>query len=600
MSWLWGLGFFFSIHATVQGGIAGFLMFAIPNCIGLAAFGWLLERLRQSGTLETDFKTVGSRFDWVFIGYQIVAIGLTLFAFSEYFWSILVDRYSIAALVVFAVVFAVVGYTVTIGQLANLHAITLLAGVACALVAIAQLFASPPPSAVPAAAGGGLALHMLIPMLVGFLLGPWLDLQQWQRAIAIARDGHSLKRTYTVAAVLFFALLSINATLAVLADPRTADLARVALDHKADFEAVVSQALRSGFAGDSLATIAFGIWVTLALGATVDSGCCALRWFLGERAAARQSPLSAFIPTWLSASANGPLLAAAGVALLATQYDISLKYFMGAFATFFVGYAALLVLWCLRRRVYDTPDVVPFLTGIMSAIIGIIGYEESSTLLLAIGSVLPLLSVAQVLRGLSGPQLVSGGLAGRDEPSARPKPPTAALSVAEHDDPPVPAPRAGAKEGRFEDSWFIYEFIATYNDTNSTGNVYFANYLAWVGKTRELFFRKAMPGFEVKVSPWLILTRSINHKFIREAREFDAIRVRLRFAKYNRKFVDIEHEIWGSGDVMLGRGEQTLMFVDAQTYALLDIPPEVYAAFIGYAQHLPGGSPAPVAAPALA
>ncbi len=64
--------------------------------------------------------------------------------------------------------------------------------------------------------------------------------------------------------------------------------------------------------------------------------------------------------------------------------------------------------------------------------------------------------------------------------------------------------------GHFEGKWFVHSFIATYADTNSVGNVYFGMYAMWVGKTRELFFNKVLPRFNIKETPFYILTRSLS------------------------------------------------------------------------------------------
>jgi acyl-CoA thioesterase FadM len=136
--------------------------------------------------------------------------------------------------------------------------------------------------------------------------------------------------------------------------------------------------------------------------------------------------------------------------------------------------------------------------------------------------------------------------------------------------------------GHFEDKWFVYSMIATYADTNSVGNVYFGMYALFVGKTRELFFNTAMPDFDLKTSKFYILTRSFEHKFVREAREFDTITVKIRVADFNRKFCTLEHQIFGSDNELLGKGKQSLLFVSSKDYSLLDIPSEVYTAFMKY------------------
>ena len=92
-----------------------------------------------------------------------------------------------------------------------------------------------------------------------------------------------------------------------------------------------------------------------------------------------------------------------------------------------------------------------------------------------------------------------------------------------------------------------------------------------------------MPDFELKTTKFYILTRSYEHKFVRESREFDTITVKLKVGDFNRKFVTLEHQIFGSDNELLGKGKQSLLFVSAKDYALIDIPSEVYTSFIKYA-----------------
>jgi len=153
--------------------------------------------------------------------------------------------------------------------------------------------------------------------------------------------------------------------------------------------------------------------------------------------------------------------------------------------------------------------------------------------------------------------------------------------TATHVTAPIPQD-AHALGGHFEGKWFVYSMIATYQDTNSVGNVYFGMYGLFVGKTRELFFNQVMPAFDLKTTRFYILTRSFEHKFVREAREFDVITVKIRVADFNRKFCTLEHQIFGTDNELLGKGKQSLLFVSAKDYSLLDIPPEMYTAFLPY------------------
>ena len=45
LSWMWGLGLFFSVQFTTQFGLFGLLTFAIPNFIGLMAFGLITQHI---------------------------------------------------------------------------------------------------------------------------------------------------------------------------------------------------------------------------------------------------------------------------------------------------------------------------------------------------------------------------------------------------------------------------------------------------------------------------------------------------------------------------------------------------------------------------
>ena len=107
-------------------------------------------------------------------------------------------------------------------------------------------------------------------------------------------------------------------------------------------------------------------------------------------------------------------------------------------------------------------------------------------------------------------------------------------------------------------------------------------YAMWVGKTRELFFNRVMPKFNLKNTPFYILTRSFEHKFIRETKEFETVVVRIRISGYNRKFVTLEHEISDSQNHLLGKGQQSLLFVSSSDYKMIDVPPEVHTAFLPY------------------
>jgi acyl-CoA thioesterase FadM len=255
------------------------------------------------------------------------------------------------------------------------------------------------------------------------------------------------------------------------------------------------------------------------------------------------------------------------------------------YASFFVGYAALAIARCfVPNSQQPLPQIRMFSMASMSLAIFAFGYLKSDTALLILGSILPLVYVMWLVFNADLLRVVTER-AGEVIEAAAEIPGLKAIAktvhVAAASD--VVAPRDHhALGGHFEGKWFVYSMIATYQDTNSVGNVYFGMYGLFVGKTRELFFNVAMPDFDLKTTKFYILTRSFEHKFVREAREFDTITVKIKVADFNRKFCTLEHQIFGSENELLGKGKQSLLFVSSKDYALLDIPSEVYTAFMKY------------------
>jgi acyl-CoA thioesterase FadM len=231
------------------------------------------------------------------------------------------------------------------------------------------------------------------------------------------------------------------------------------------------------------------------------------------------------------------------------------------------------------------PQIRMFSLASISLVIFAFGYCTSANFLLILGSLLPLLYVfwlvfntdlLRVVTEKAGEVLEA---AAHEIPAIKTITKTASAISATQVSAPIPQD-GHALSGHFEGKWFVYSLIATYADTNSVGNVYFGMYGMFVGKTRELFFNTVMPDFDLKTTKFFILTRSFEHKFVREAREFDTITVKIRVADFNRKFCTLEHQIFGSENELLGKGKQSLLFVSSKDYSLLDIPGEVYTAFM--------------------
>ncbi len=623
LSWMWGLGLFFSVQFSAQFGLFGLLSFAIPNAIGLWAFGLITHHLARrepgSETLARFFNGWSRPFRLVFFLYQLLAITLTIFAFIRYAWQPL----GLQPEALYLPLTLLVGLAAAIlfGEEFNIRRIKWSHGVIFLILLAAVIILLQAPRIL----GGGADLVKFEPLptndlnywgyavaiIIGFLLGPWLDLQQWQRAIQMHRERISIAGAYAVGSLQFFLLLIFHGTLALWALGQGAgEFLRTGLGgHPYHHDSIMHFLVRQ--AGEHPWLFgAYCVFLAGCLLTTLDSGYIALRWFLQTTLRASNNALLAIIPQGLLTSPI-PIFGLAGlVALLGAVLNLEIEYFMIFYATFFVGYSGLAIARCYVNTPANViPQVKMFCIGSLAVVIFAYGYFLRYPIFMIIGSMLPLIYLAwTLLKPTSGEEFVSGteelstGPAegghreltphryapGEEEANWESSGGAAEAAEKGGSIARMAAPALAAIEslqnvgGHFEGKWFVHSFVSTYADTNSVGNVYFGMYAMWVGKTRELFFNKVMPKFNLKNTPFYILTRSFEHKFIRETREFETVSVRIRIASYNRKFVVLEHEIYDSGGRLLGKGKQSLLFVSSSDYRMIDLPPDVTAAFIAH------------------
>ncbi len=594
LSWLWGLGFFYAIHITFVYGLPGFLAFALPNAIGLGLFGWGIERFGPKLALDVDFGRLSARYGGILLAYQVVAVAITLYAFAADYLQPLVGALAIPIMLLVGLLACATGHVSRIQDFKALHGAMLVLGVAAALSALRLMPASGPPHVRIAL--GPRFYGLIVPSLVGFLLGPWLDLQQWQRALRIRQEGGSIARAYAAGGALFFCLIGINALFAAGLPVDAVDVLRPGIDGVVEAQSALAATMATIGPAATPAAWLFGIWAAVAVASTLDSAYVATRWHLVTATTRSSNAIFALLPKALVQTPSWVLAAAFGIAIGAYGIRLPLILMIAPFGSLFVGYSACLVLQTTRREAAAHDPMLCFLLGTGSAACTAIGYYAQLVPVMAVAPLMPLLAATRLLRqpaiaATASTAVVSGVPA---QPPVRTD-----LGIGQATDGMIgQIGRSGASErpaatwlsGRFEGNWFLYDVIPTYDDTNSVGNVYFANYVRWVGKTRELFFARCVPDFDLKTTGFFILTRDFYHKFVRETREFEAVLVRIRVGKHNRKFVTLEHEVRGADGDLLGKGTQQLMFVDVASHALIDVPVDMLRGFLPYVSNAPAGS----------
>lgn len=605
LSWMWGLGLFFSVQMTFMFGLQGLLMFAIPNALGLMLFGLLTHNVakRHDGgreSLAIFFDKFSKPFRLILYLYQIVALSLTVFALVKYLFVPLLGVsgaifYLYLCLIIFVILAAgcLFGEEFGITKIKLSHAMLgglLVICVGTILFHLHPLVPQPFQWTSPFQDQwrGARFFGYAVPLVIGLLVGPWLDLQHWQRAIQIHREKTSIRSSYFFGGLFFFLMLLFHGCLAmwVMKIDGGNITATQGLDSFNYAHDLVARYFQSNPGSEGFARMAYFGFLAICALTTLDSGYVALKWFLGKNVEKSENMLISLIPKQILGSPVPTFLVVGAITLIGVLAQLQLEYFMVFYASFFVGYAALAIARCyVPNSQQPLPQIRMFMMSSVSLVIFAFGYMTSQTPLMSLGSILPLVYVvwlvfnADLLRVATerAGEVIE---AASEIPALRAIARTATVAtgsdiVAPHDH--------HALGGHFEDKWFVYSMIATYQDTNSVGNVYFGMYGLYVGKTRELFFNVVMPDFDLKTTKFYILTRSYEHKFVRESREFDTITIKLRIGDFNRKFCTLEHQIFGSENQLLGKGKQSLLFVSSKDYSLLDIPPEVYTAFIKYA-----------------
>ena len=593
LSWMWGLGLFFSVQFTTQFGLFGLLTFAIPNFLGLLIFGLVTHHLarRESGSesLGKFFTSWSRPFRLVFFLYQLLTITLTIFAFIRYAWQPLGLRPELLYLPLTMLV--ILSAAILFGEEFDIKRIKFSHGALFLLLAPAMVILS---VYTFEKGTGPLTFPKLptndwnywgyaVPIIIGFLVGPWLDLQQWQRAIQMHRERVSIAAGYIIGSALFLGLILWHGLTTLWAlNWGAAEFIRLGITGHNYGQEVLTMVFSGG---TSWTFAAYAIFIGVCILTTLDSGYIALKWFLQSNASTSNHPIFSLVPPKLLTSPIPAFLLAGIVAVAGVMLRFELEFFMIFYATFFVGYSILAIARCfILSPANAIPQVKMFCIGSIAVVIFSFGYFLRSPSLQIVGSLLPLGYVIWLLLKPSSSEEFVSDAAELDSavPSALLARPESAVSMASPVTVLDPEASQHSLAGHFEDKWFVYTLIATYADTNSVGNVYFGMYAMWVGKARELFFNRVMPKFNLKNTPFYILTRSFEHKFVRETREFETVQVKIRVAGYNRKFATLEHEIYDSLGQLLGKGKQSLLFVSSSDYKMLDIPPDVYSAFIAH------------------
>jgi enediyne biosynthesis thioesterase len=137
---------------------------------------------------------------------------------------------------------------------------------------------------------------------------------------------------------------------------------------------------------------------------------------------------------------------------------------------------------------------------------------------------------------------------------------------------------------------YEWEHVVGFEDTNLVGNVYFARFVSWQGRCRELFLRDHAPGVLDDLADDLrLVTTHVECDYFAELRAFDTVTLRMTLRAASQTRVAMAFEYLRDGE-LVARGTQEaacLRVAGDGSPAPAPIPAELRAALDRYA-------PAPV------
>jgi enediyne core biosynthesis thioesterase len=145
-------------------------------------------------------------------------------------------------------------------------------------------------------------------------------------------------------------------------------------------------------------------------------------------------------------------------------------------------------------------------------------------------------------------------------------------------------------------TYYEYQHVVTFADTNLVGNVYFANYLAWQGTCRERFLAEHAPGVVAMLGDDLaLLTTSCSCEYFAELYAIDKVSVRMSLVGISGNRVSMDfgyYRVDPTPALLVARGTQVIACMRRTSLGLAAtaVPDELTAALAGYAAGTSGSA----------
>jgi len=114
---------------------------------------------------------------------------------------------------------------------------------------------------------------------------------------------------------------------------------------------------------------------------------------------------------------------------------------------------------------------------------------------------------------------------------------------------------------------YEYHHIVGFDETSFVGNVYYAHYIHWQGRAREMFLRDHAPEILADLEQGMaLITLRCSCDFLSELKAFDQVTVCMYLVAITQNRIAMRFEYWREGDPqkkdapreLIARGEQEI------------------------------------------
>jgi enediyne biosynthesis thioesterase len=125
-------------------------------------------------------------------------------------------------------------------------------------------------------------------------------------------------------------------------------------------------------------------------------------------------------------------------------------------------------------------------------------------------------------------------------------------------------------------AYYEYRFVTTFEETNVVGNIYFANYLLWQGKCREMFIYEYCPDVIDEIYNGLaLITLDISLQFVSQLFAFNKVVMRMSLEAESESRILMGFEYYADkGDelILVCKGHQAAAAMRKENGSMIPVP----------------------------